>query len=89
MYMLTMTGLSMILTFIEAIYMACHMTRKGVQRQADRAADKKKYGGHNQSIFQGYDASNFQENMMTMRSSRGIKNSLMTANSFRNGKGGQ
>merc|ERR1712088_1308076 len=79
-YMLTMTGISMALTIIEALYMAFHVTKKGVQRRA--AKDNHKQAMNN-TMFNGYDASNFHENMMTMRSNKGIKSGLTAANSFR------
>ena len=95
MYMLAMTALSMVLTLLEALYMTFHMTRKGVSRRAEHAAEKRNRSmmegdkeRRNQGIYAGYDASNFQsENMMTMRSNRGIKSTL-AANSLRNGRGG-
>ena len=93
MYMLTMTGLSMILTLIEALYMAFKSTKKGVQRQADRSAEKQRNSQSmnysrrgtmlNNTIFEGYE----DMNMMSMRSNRGIKNGLIAANSFRYQKG--
>ena len=79
-YMLTMTGLSMLLTFIEALYMMFRTTRRSIQRKASDDAEKRREKGQQ---FMGYDASNFPDNMMTMRSTRGIKSGLNAANSFR------
>jgi len=79
-YMLTMTGLSMLLTFIEALYMMFRTTRRSIQRKASDDAEKRR---EKQGQFMGYDASNFPDNMMTMRSTRGIKSGLNAANSFR------
>lgn len=88
MYMLVMTVLSLILTFIEAFYMAFHMGRKGIQRSSD-AAYRKKTEARESEMFNGVDASNFYDNnMMTLKSQRGIKSGLSAMNSFRYWIGG-
>jgi hypothetical protein len=84
-YMLIMTGISMVLTILEAIYMAFHVTKKGLQR---RAGERKPSYPFTQPNPQGqgamfYDASNFQDNMMTMKSSASVKRGLAAANAWR------